>query len=400
MMNKTKILCIWAFLVVLILGTFVSALSESVGLNDYSLDFEYNENDVKPGEVFRIDVTITNEAGETREDIEVSLDLSSRFDNVGDSSRTIGTLEDGDSKTISFRVEVDSDTDEGDYDIDFDVSDNVDSDSDQITVEVKSDKSELVVGEITSLPTIISPDTEDIRLTLTIENIGDGDAEFVRGRLLLPEGFSASNSYSDTFNLGLINEGWSREATFFIDTEEFADSGRHTGRLELEFENDNDPYTQTLTFDLPVKGRPQFIISEAGTSSGKLYPGDESTLRLIILNKGEEEGEETSIRVFENSDQPFEFNEKTNFIGDLKPGESGTGTISFTVDDDALEKEYLIRVQVRTINSGNVLVEEMSVPVRVYAAEKNNNSLIIGGSTAVLVIILLILFYALKRKKN
>ena len=70
----------------------------------------------------------------------------------------------------------------------------------------------------------------------------------------------------------------------------------------------------------------------------------------------EEKGEETSIRVFENSDLPIEFNAKTNFIGNLKKGDIGSAIFNFEVDSNANAKNYIIKIQVRTLNNDNVIV--------------------------------------------
>jgi hypothetical protein len=385
------------FVFVLLLN-FASAISETVSLGDYVLDFEYDEMDVEAGETFRLEVTVTNEAGETRDNIEVSLDLDDPFDEVGDDVKVIGTLEDDESKTVSFRIEVEDDADEDEYDIDFDIVDNKISDGDDFPIEVESNDAELIIGDLSSTPSVIAPDTEDIRLTITVENIGDERAEFVRARLVLPDGFEPSSSYSNIANLGNIFEGDGEEVEFFIDSNEFVQSGQHVGTLILEYESDNDNKIERLNFDLPVKGKPQFIVQNVNTEPTKIFPGSEGELRIRIENAGREEGRETSIRVFENSDQPFEYNEKTNFIGSLMPGESGTGTISFTVDGDASPKRYLVRAQVRTVSEGNVLVEEITVPVEVEEAEPSYAIyFVIGG---VIFILLIVLVLWLTRKKN
>ncbi len=378
--------------------TNVQAISETVALKDYVIDFEYDEEDVKSGETFRLSATVTNEAGETRSNIEVSLDLDSPFDDVGDDIKSLGTLEDGESKTVSFRIEVDEDVSSDEYPIDFEVKDNKDEDSDEFNVNVESNRAELIVGNVQSLPTIVAPDLEDVKLTITLENTEDEDAEFVRAKLVLPEGFSPSGSYSDTANLGIIAAKESKDVEFFVDTSARIPSGLHRGVLELQYDEDGNPRSEMLEFDLPIKGRPQFQIIKSETDPKKISIGSEGELFITIENMGEEEGEETSVRVFENSDQPFEFEEKTNFIGDLSPRESGTATLKFTVDSSAHEKTYLLRVQVRTVSEGNVLVEEMSLPVKVSASEKSNGIYWFIGVAVILVVVLIFFVFRMTRR--
>lgn len=375
-------------LVVLFIST-VSAARDFVGIDDYDIEIEYDDEDAESGETFRLELKITNTAGETREDIEIELDPSGPLDIDGDDSKTIGSLDDEESKTISFRVEVDEGADEGEYEIEFDIQDNVDSDNDEFIIDIDSNDPELIIGDISSLPSVIAPDDEDIRLMIIVENIGDGDAKFTRARLDLPKGFSASNSYSDTGNLGTIFEGGQKTIEFFIDSDEFIESGRHEATLILDYENeDDDKLNDKLKFDLPIKGRPQFIITDSSTEPEIVLENGEGVLSVRIQNVGEETGEETSLRVFENSDQPFEFNEKTNFIGELEPGESGVGKLSFNVDSGAKPNVYILRLQIRTINEGNVLVEEKSVSIEVGERVGNNNFLymVVGGIVLLIVL--------------
>lgn len=54
------------------------------------------------------------------------------------------------------------------------------------------------------MPLRLKPGDEDAKITVEIQNIGDGDAECVKSRLTLPAGFNASDSYSDIANLGTV----------------------------------------------------------------------------------------------------------------------------------------------------------------------------------------------------
>lgn len=400
-MNKKAVFSI--ILATLVIALFigkVSAITESLELGDYVIDFEYDEEDVEAGETFRIEATITNEGDETKEEVLIELELDDPFDEIGDREKSIGTLEIDESKTVSFRVDVDSDTDEDFYPFEFRIEDSKDDDSDEFDIEVKSNEADLVIGNIQSLPTVISPDVEDIKLTLTIDNIGDQDAESIRARLILPQGFTPSGSFSDIANLGTIPSNSNKEVVFFIDSDEFLSSGRYQARLELSYENDGNSDIETLEFELPVKGRPQFLIEQVSVSPKPLFPGSEGKLRISIRNVGEEEGQETSIRVFENSDQPFSYNEKTNFIGNLDITESGTGIISFDVDSGDVANNYIVRVQIRTLSEGNVIVEEHSVNIKVSEPEeKGNLPYVLAGSTVVMLVFLFVL-YRVKRKRT
>ena len=250
------------------------------------------------------------------------------------------------------------------------------------------------------LDKIIMPDQEDVKLEINIENVGGGDATFVKAKLILPNGVSASSSFSDNVNLETIETKGNKVAVFFIDTDNDLDSGNLEGELELEYKSDNDKKFSSLDFDLPVKGIPQFNILGSSVSPSVIFAGEGGKLSINIQNIGEEKGEETSVRVFENADHPFDFDEKTNFVGSLEKGESGTAVFNFDVDDDANVIEYVVKVQIRTLSRGNVIVSEYSVPIRISEGEESGGYLYVGSGFIVLLVVLIFVVVKKKRQFN
>lgn len=184
--------------------TLVSAITESISVEDYVIDFEYDEADVEAGETFRITVTITNEDDIAHDNVVFSLDVNRPFDEIGDDTKSLGTIDVDESKTVSFRLEVDSDAIEDEYDLEFTIEDSVISESDEVIIAVESNTPELVIGTVRSVPTVITPGLDDVRLTLVVENIGEGTAESIRAKLILPEGMTPAGSFSDIARLGVI----------------------------------------------------------------------------------------------------------------------------------------------------------------------------------------------------
>lgn len=384
--------------VFLIFISQASALTQTLSIDDYILDFEYSPSQAEAGETFSLTLTLTNSDDTPKTNVEFEFNEEDPFDFDGDEDWDVGSLAVDESKTQTFRIEIDDDARDQDYDIEFEIKDDDDSAEDEIEIAVDSNQPELIIGDISSIPSTLSPDLEDIELTLMVENIGGGDARFVRASLELPEGFTSSNSFSDTTNLGLIQEGENKEATFFIDTAERIPPEEHNAVLILEYEDPNDNrQTENLDFNLPIKGRPQFIIIDTDTSEN-LEPGSSGEVEITIQNTGQEEGKETSIRVFEDADNPFEFNEKTQRIGSLQPGESGSAIFTFDVQGDASPRTYFLRVQTRTVDQGNVLVDEKNVRIGVSESEDTNFLQIALLAIPVLLVIVLIILVFRKTK--
>lgn len=372
-MNKKIVISGLVVLAFLLGVSLASAVSDTVYVGDYRIDYSYNN--VEEGEDFTLSVTLTNEDNENKTDITFELDSTNPFDVEGDDEWDIAELAPDASRSETFRIEVDKNTKKGTYDLEFTLEDDDDDFDDEFEIEVESDKAEFVVGDITSLPTTLLPNQEEVKLEISLENIGGGDAEFVKAKLELPNGFVGASSFSLQTNLGTIEEGENKVAIFYFDTLKELNSGTKSAQLVLDYESNGNSESETLEVQLPVKATPLFSVVSTQTTPTNLQIGTkDNSIQITIQNIGEETGEETSIRVFENTDMPFEFNEKTNFIGDIAPGRSGSAVFSFELDSGFSAKTYLLNIQTRTVTREDVLIEEYTVPVSVGASQNSGIS--------------------------
>jgi len=85
-------------------------------------------------------------------------------------------------------------------------------------------------------PEKIIADTKEAKLSVNIDNIGKGNAENVKVKLLLPSGFKPTYSYSDEDSPGIIQKGASKTTNFYVDVDENIKEGNikhslrsHTG---------------------------------------------------------------------------------------------------------------------------------------------------------------------------
>lgn len=355
------------FVLTLNLLAVSSATEKTVDLGDYLVDYSYSN--ANAGEKFSLVVTITNIDNEDKDNVEFNFDFNSPFSKVTDKDWEIGNLSKDASVTKTFRIEIDDDAESGNSDLDFTLEDEDEDYEDVIKVDINSDKAELILNDLTSDPKKLTPDQNEIKLVVKIENKGDQDAEYTKAKLILPEGFSSVNSYSDTINLGTIKAGEEKEATFYISSKEDISPANYLATLSLEYESDGDEEKKDLELNLPVLAVPQFSITSSMPQ--KVEQGETSTLKITVQNVGEEKGESTSIRVFEKSSQPFDFYEKNSEIGTLNPYETGTATFEFATDSDATPVKYILEVQIRTISNGEVITYDKTVPITVLEKEAN-----------------------------
>jgi len=396
--NIKTIFGIFLFGILLISSiNMASATSDFINLGEYDIEYTYDE--AVAGDRFALTVTITNQDNENKENIRFEFDEKDPFEFVRDDNWGIGTLNTGESVSKNFRIEVDEDANSGDYEIEFELTDSEDDYDDIFDIEVISNSAELLIGTIKSEPTTILPDMKDVKLTVSIENTGDKDAKYVKGKLVLPQGFTASNSYSDIVNLGTIQAGETKEAIFYIDTDKTLTSDLYFAHIDLRYENDNDEHAEKLEIDLPVQGIPQFLVTNIKTDPTKVTQKSTATIKIELKNIGEKEGKDTSIKVFEKSDQPFEFDEKTYYIGTLSSEDTGTAVFTFKVDGDATPNNYLLNIQIRTVYDNEVLVSEETISLQVYEYERTlKDYLKIVGLIAVIILVIFVLKKVLKKK--
>jgi hypothetical protein len=395
---KNLLIILLITLILLVPG--ILAIQEKINIRDYEITYSYNSEDANEGDRFTLTVNIMNN-GNDKKDISFSLEPDSPFD-TEDDDWEIGNLSEDNAVSHNFRIDIDENTPAGKYRLDFNIKDSQIDEDDRFDIEVASNKPELIIGNIDSSPKIISADEKNIKLDITIENTGGADATFSKARLILPEGLTSTSSYSDYVNLGTIASKGNKLASFYLDSDVNIESGKKQAKLVIEYKEDNDNKIIELSFDIPIKSKPIFEVTSVKTVPEELTAGGTGQIYITIKNIGEEQGKETSIRVFENSDYPFTFDEKTKFIGTINPGESGTAIFSTDIDKSGNENIYMLNIQTRTLNNNDVLVSDETIPIKVIENKRGNISLllIIGLIISIILVLILIYFIYVTRKKH
>ena len=303
----------------------------------------------------------------------------------------IGKLSMNDFAIFDFRLRVDKDAIDGRNTLLVEYRDGIDVawSEVELSLEVESDRVDFEIADIDSVPLRLKPGDEDAKIMVEIQNIGDGDADCVKSRLTLPDGFSASDSYSDIANLGTVAADASSQAIFYIDVEESVQPGEHIATITIDYmDKDSDEYKEeTLDLRIPVKETPLFEIVSSEITPGTLTVGDMVTLLMQIKNTGSEEAESVRVRVMLKSEQPFDFSNGNAFdyVGDLDVGEIGEAVLKFEVEDDAALKTYLLDIELRCVEDEDVHLFDKKVPVVVANAKQSNLVLIfVGGAVLML----------------
>ena len=367
----------------------------------------------EPGKYLELRWKIEKFGNDPIENVEYTLDLEYPFffDASDNPERDLGNLfgSTGEDEfyILFYKVRVDKDAPEGVYQVN--LKHRTENSelwfSKEYDVRVEDRKSpEFVLGQLSTSPKTLASDIEEAELTIEIANIGDGDAENVLIEMELPEGFTPSYSYSDRDALGTIPAGSSKTATFYIDISKDTEGGIHEAKMSIRYkeadDDDNEYRREAIMLDLPLKDKPLFDIESVSLIPETIGPGSLAEIRLLIKNTGGEEAESVSVRAFKEATQPFDFDEKSDFIGKLEAGETGEAVLKIDIDPDATPKDYIIDLEIRAVDDTEVLVFDKTFSITISSSGSGDGitgAAITLPSLAGFIVILIIVGYAAYR---
>src|SRR3989338_9196362 len=221
----------------------------------------------------------------------------------------------------TFRVKVNNNAIPGNYELKFNfqyVKDGIPESASFIhrfMLPVKREGIILGIASTVTNPTAIRPGDDFVEITTYIENSGSKSAKSIEAKLSVPD--ELEHSYSDNNRkwIGKLSPNESKQVSFFINIDENADSEQFTLNLDLNYEDlDNNDYTKKLSFPLLVKERPNIEVVDV---KGEGKAGSKITLEVALKNTGTEDAESVDARIIKQSSQPFSFDLRSNYVGEL-----------------------------------------------------------------------------------
>jgi hypothetical protein len=352
----------------------------------------------EPGELLELRWKVEKYGLESINDVEYKLviDYPFSFEPSNDAYQELGNwwvLSDKEEyQTLFYKLRVDENAIEDEYDIKLlsRYDEQPEWTTKEYTIRVGEPKRpNFVVGNLQTSPTKLTADTDEAKLSVDLQNIGKENADVVIASVSLPEGFEASYGYSDRATLGTVSAGMGKTANFFVDVDENVRSGVHNATLTIKYKEDadaNDEYkTVDIPLEIPIKRKPRFMITDLSLAPETIRAGDSGAISFALENSGEKDATSVSVKLYKESSQPFDFNEKTSFVGTLEPGDSGEAQLSFSVDNDAAAKDYIFDIEIRSVDGDQVVIQEETVTVAIENGEQGLGSVGVVIFVAVLV---------------
>ena len=414
-MNKRIISIMIGMSLLLIVGLFISPVSAATNLDTASLRVNLLNQDPDPAEPGKyVEIRLKAEKFGNNPLTNVNFYLETEypfsFDGSDTPDKNIGRINyiSGEDwyYTLKYKLLVDSKALEGTYTLKlkYKINNSQIQGVTEFDISVSDAKyPDFVAGNIISSPTKLVADTDAAQLNVEISNIGDKDAQNVVAKLNLPKEISATYSYSDRANLGTIGEGSSKTATYYLDIDKLAETKNYIVPLVISYkeadDKENEYQTKTINLEIPIKEKPKFQILSITTQPEKIIPGSVVKLKIDLKNIGKD-ADSVSLKIYKESSQPFTFNEKTDYIGNLDKDSEGNAIISFEVDKDAEAKKYILDLEIRAIDGEQVVVQNESLAIEVWEKENTNTFLYVLGAIILLVAGVYIYFRNKKEKKD
>jgi hypothetical protein len=376
-----------------------------------------------PGDTSEIIVTVKNNGGRDAKNIRLAFQGTEVLSLVGPTVLHISTLNSWSSKDITVTVHVKEEATNGIYPVPvncswreyyFDPAEGYVTGPEQTALLGLSfnviGEGVLNVGAVTTDPTDIRPGEENVEIRAVIENSGEAAAKDIEANLLLNTEFKPSWSGTDRAYLGRLNSGEKGEAVFHIDISDSLEAGKHSIPLQITYKDTNGVEYEVLReVTILMKPKPDFEIVSYYTEPESLSAADTGVvLHVTVRNIGSEKAESASIRMTGEADVPFDYDVKSDFLGNLKFGETGEAILKFDVDKDAVPKSYPMGIEIRCTGDrdqgdDNVYIFNKEIKVEVSSSSSQKEGFSVPGFEALFSLLALVFVFIIsagRKRRN
>ncbi len=411
------------FMLFSLVPSFTSVVPADAAFSSVTIT-DVKPTELHPGDTKEVIVTVKNNGGRDARDIRLAFQGTETVSLIGSTVVHINTLNSWCWKEVEITVHVKEEAPNGVYPIPvtckwrgyyFDPSEGyVATDTINVSLGISFNVIGRVViniGDISTDPTDIRPGDEDVEIRAFIENSGEAAAKDIEAILICEDKFKPAWSGTDRSYIGRLNSGDSKEAIFHIDIADNVESNTYRIPLQIRYKDTKGgEYEVMREINILVEPKPEFEIVSYYTEPANISAGDTGVkLHVRIRNIGSEKAESVSVRSTGEVEVPFEFDVKSDYVGNLKVEEEWTAVLKFDVDTDASLKAYQQGIEIRCtgdrdLGDYNVYLFDKMIPVSVSSNSAGGISVPVPGFEVLFALIaLLIVFFFIQmgiRKKE
>jgi hypothetical protein len=394
-MQKNKLIMVFALFGVCMLSIF-GIMTDVFALNVELLST--TPAPVQSGAYADVTIRITNpiQSDRTVESVIYGVEQTTFITPLKPEGENVGRMTSGTSITRTFRIFISESLPQGTISVPIFVKfDNSLSRTDvPLFIRKGAILPDLRIGKIESTPKQLIADSNDNKLRVVLQNLGETDAQLVSATLVVDKAYaSPSYSYSFIDSVSQIAEGGQEVLEFYIDIEKNM-SGRIPAKLDVSYRakrsvsEEYQTYNKIIPISIDLIDSPYLVITSVEQQSAFESGSAENRVRLTLQNQGTGEAKEVRVRVIPDISYPFSFEETTQYVAaKLQPGQSTTIEFKTEVLSSAQEREYQINARIQSL-IGETRYSRDDVFV-ISVVEKNSMSVMQIGMIAILFVVLL-----------
>lgn len=238
------------------------------------------------------------------------------------------------------------------------------------------------VAKISTVPVEFRPDTEKDKVIITVENAGKTAAKSVKVDVDLEKPFSEAYSGSSSDFISQISFDDSHDFIIAINIDKDVTAKEYSLPLKLTYRTHDNEYQVNDEIKIKISNKADFEVQSISSAPSVISPGDDFIINIPIKNIGQEKAE--NVKAVINTKSYFT-GVKTDYLGEIKVGESKVATFDLTVDRDTMPDNYENDLKL-IWNDGDDRLEEIT-SFGITISKENDEGIGGIGISAILIVI-------------
>lgn len=235
------------------------------------------------------------------------------------------------------------------------------------------------IGSVKSTPNELLPDTDNNKLKVVLQNLGDRTAQLVSAKLVIESDLvSEGYAYSLTDSVSSISGGEQTELEFVIDLEKEV-RGVIPAKIVLNYRygkaigNDYEIVKSELDLEIRISSSPVLEIVSVELLDDFKVDSIDNRVLIEIKNVGDEDAKDVRVRLSPDISYPFVYNQLTEYVtSSIKIGESSFVEFKVEVLKSADAREYGVTAIIESLVGDSRYSNEGVVTLDVKNGEKSS----------------------------
>lgn len=318
-----------------------------------------------------------------------------------DADPTIAHLTQGETYNTKHEIYIEGDAPTGTYRFELRIYDEEkrSTTTKPFTLTVDRDGVSLDATVTETTPRILRPGEDTAQIQIRYTNDGEQPLEDITVNPTHPDGITTVYSEDQSYRIPRLEPGAHTDLSLTLELEETLQPGTYNEVLNAEYEDtDQNTYTESHVVPLRIDGRPHLQLT---TTKTQIPIGETQDVQVEIKNNGTHTAENVEARLIIQPGQPITPLDRSQYIGDLKPGEARNTTFNLETQRTAKGTQNIL-LQLRHTGEADegdtsVYTERESFNLELVPTENNYSTYTVIGAVALL---LAGITYAIKRRKQ